>query len=88
MGNKTCGGETGTPWVNFSINCVRVNNSENINIDRPDGPANPDSLDDSDNFEDLNSFDDSNSGLNSCCLPWPRRYRKAKNESEKSQTKI
>ena len=82
MGNKICGGETGTPWVNFSINCVRVNNSENINIDRPDGAVDPNSLDDSD------SFDDSNSGLNSCCLPWPRRNRKVKNESEKLQTKI
>ena len=84
MGNKICGGETGTPWVNFSINCVKVNNSENINIDRPDGPADPNSLDDTNSFDESNSIDE----LNSCCLPWPKRNREGKNESEKLQTKI
>ncbi len=82
MGNKICGDETGTPWVNFSINCVRVNNSENINIDRTDGVVEANSLDDSDSFlnslGDLNGVEEPVRRCGCCsCLPWPRRNKKA-----------
>ena len=84
MGNKICGGEE-TPWVNFSINCIRVNNSENINIDRPDGQNCEEDYADSDDLVD------SNKGLKSrfccCCIPWLRRNREVKSESEKLQSK-
>jgi hypothetical protein len=64
MGNKICGDETGTPWVNFSINCVRVSNSENIKIDRPDGKVS--------SCEDIS---DDEEPIKRCCLPWPKRFR-------------
>ncbi len=66
MGNKICGDETGTPWVNFSINCVKISNSENIDIDRPDGKVS--------SFDDIDGLDDEEP-TRRCCLPWPKRIR-------------
>jgi hypothetical protein len=38
MGSKICkGGIDDNPLVNFSISCVKINNSENITLDRIDG---------------------------------------------------
>jgi hypothetical protein len=40
MGNKICGGANDTPLITFSLSCVKVIDSDNINIgalDSPDG---------------------------------------------------
>lgn len=39
MGSKICkAGVDDTPLVHFSLNCTKIINSENINIDRIDAP--------------------------------------------------